>query len=260
MIKRMFLDCETSPDIVYSWRTGYNLDISHENIVKERQIICICWKWEGQSKVETLTWDEDSDKTMLEQFLPIMEEADQLIAHNGDRFDIPWIRGRCLYHRIPCPSEFPTLDTLKAARGRFALNSYRLDYLSKFLGFKGKIPTGGFQLWKDVMTGDEKALRKMVKYCQADVVRLEEIYREMEPYIPSKLHVGVMEGRPRWSCSRCGSESVISNGPTVSATGMVKHRMHCKNCGGYFRIADTLRKQMLNETHGKSRMKSNLGD
>ena len=43
-IKRLFFDIETSPNIVYSWRTGYNLTITTENIITERAIICISYK------------------------------------------------------------------------------------------------------------------------------------------------------------------------------------------------------------------------
>ena len=30
--KRLFFDIETSPNIVFSWNIGYNLNISYENI------------------------------------------------------------------------------------------------------------------------------------------------------------------------------------------------------------------------------------
>ena len=45
-IKRLFFDIETSPMLVYSWRIGNKISLSHENIVKNWGIITICYKWE----------------------------------------------------------------------------------------------------------------------------------------------------------------------------------------------------------------------
>ena len=68
--KRLFFDIEVSPNVVLSWRTGYNLTITPYDIIQERAIICICWKWEGKDEVHSLTWDKkQNDKAMLKAFL-----------------------------------------------------------------------------------------------------------------------------------------------------------------------------------------------
>jgi hypothetical protein len=247
-MKRLFLDIETSMNEGRFWRTGYNLTLTPENITKERQIICIAYKWQDKKKVHCLDWNLEvpqCDKALLERIIPLLEEADQIVAHNGDRFDLPWIRGRCLVNRIPCPDIFATLDTLKGMRSKFKLNSNKLDYISKLLGGPGKMETGGFQLWHDVMDGNKSALKTMKKYCKGDVLRLEEVYLDIEPYLPVKTHVGVLNGSPRWSCPRCGSESVVSNGKVVLASGLSKTKMKCKDCGGYYRISATIDRQRL---------------
>ena len=43
-IKRLFWDIETSPGLDYSWRCGYKINISSDNIVREPAIICISYK------------------------------------------------------------------------------------------------------------------------------------------------------------------------------------------------------------------------
>jgi len=255
-VNRLFIDIETSMNDGRFWRTGRNITLTPENITKERQIICIAWKWSHKKKVHCIDWyygrgkeGEDAefptDKYMLKQFIPIMLEADQTIAHNGERFDIPWIRGRCLIHRIPCPHVMDTLDTLKGMRSKLKLNSNRLDYASKLLGFQGKTETGGLQLWHAVMDGKVTALKKMKNYCRDDVLRLEEVYNSIESYVPHKTHVGVSNGKPRWTCPRCGSETIHSNGPIVLASGTIKYKMHCQSCGGYYRISSTVNNERL---------------
>jgi hypothetical protein len=47
-IRRLFWDIEVTPNLVWSWRVGFKINLSHENIVKERKVICIAFKWEGE--------------------------------------------------------------------------------------------------------------------------------------------------------------------------------------------------------------------
>jgi len=118
-MKRLFFDIETSPNVVLSWGVGRKISIDYSNIIKERAIICVCWKWEGSSKVYSLEWDKGDDKKLLEDFIKVLNNADESIAHNGDRFDIKWLRTRCVFHQIEMPPKIKTLDTLKKARGAF---------------------------------------------------------------------------------------------------------------------------------------------
>ena len=57
-IKRLFFDIETSPNIGLFWTSGYKLNISHDSIIKERAIICICYKWAGDDKIYSLQWGQ----------------------------------------------------------------------------------------------------------------------------------------------------------------------------------------------------------
>ena len=132
--KRLFFDIETSPNIGFFWSAGYKLNVPYSNIIKERAIICICYKWAGDDKVYSLTWDNNQDdKKMLEKFIEVANDATELVGHNGDKFDLPWVRTRCLYHKIPVFPNYTTVDTLKQARSKFRFNSNKLDYIAQFL-------------------------------------------------------------------------------------------------------------------------------
>jgi DNA polymerase elongation subunit (family B) len=238
-LKRLFFDIETSPNLVFSWNVGHECRIDYDNIVEERAIITICYKWEGNPKVYKLTWDKNKcDKQMLKDFIKVMHEADQIIGHNSIAFDTRWVRTRCLYHNILMMPEFTQLDTLKASRSNFRFNSNRLDYITKYLGIARKKDTGGFSLWKDCMAGSKKALDKMVKYCQNDVVILERVFKRLNPYIPSKIHVGVLQGKPKHSCPDCGSTHTQRRGTSITASGGKKQRYQCQkpSCGKYYSI------------------------
>lgn len=242
---KLFWDIETTPNIGYFWRTGSRLRIPPSHILSERKIICICYKWEGKP-VKFLTWDKNQcDKTMISKFIKEANNATALIAHNGDRFDLPWFRTRCIYHGLDFPPKPKTIDTLKKARGNFSFNSNKLDYIAQFLGVGEKIGTGGFQLWKDVMDGDSEALVNMVEYCKRDVEILEKVYNKMQRHVPIDYHAGVYGGSEKWTCGHCGSKDVKQNKRKVTKTGVERFEMKCKCCGGYTTISGKARSEYL---------------
>jgi DNA-directed RNA polymerase subunit M/transcription elongation factor TFIIS len=235
---RCYFDIETSPNIVASFQIGYNVRLSHYNIIQERKIICICWKFEGEKKVHSLTWDKNQDdKTMLIQFAEATKRATEMVAHNGDRYDIKWINTRLLFHELP-PIEYNTLDTLKKVRSTFYLNSNKLDYLGRYLNLGKKLDHTGLQLWLDVMEGKQRALNNMVKYCKQDVKLLESVFNRIKPYIKQNQHQGRANGYEKWTCPSCASHDVVKWQNRTTAAGTVKHRMKCKNCKHTYTISN----------------------
>jgi len=88
-VKRLFYDLETSPNVVLSWRVGYKINIDSENILKERAVICIGYKWQHEAKPHVITWDKkQDDKAMLAKFLKEANKADELVAHNCVDVDV----------------------------------------------------------------------------------------------------------------------------------------------------------------------------
>jgi DNA polymerase elongation subunit (family B) len=227
--RRLFLDVETSPLQVFVWSLNdkANSYISHKSIIKDRGIICICWKWAGEEKIESLTWNKSqNDKAMLKKFVTVMDSATEICAHNLDRFDLPWLRGRCLIHGIPMAPTYPTVDTLKKARAKFRLPSNRLDYLGGALVGEQKIATG-FGLWRDiVLDKSETAMRKMVDYCKQDVALLEKVYDKMAPYIEPVTSVADYT----CDCPECGNPRYYVKGYRTRKTGSVWVQLLCKEC------------------------------
>jgi uncharacterized protein YprB with RNaseH-like and TPR domain len=238
-VKRLFFDIETSPNIVYSWRIGYNLNITPENIIDERKIICISYKWESEEEIHTLTWDKNQcDKKMLKEFISVANQADELIAHNGDRFDIKWIRTRCIYHRIPMFPNYKTLDTLKKAKSGFNFNSNKLDYIAQYLGVGAKVKHSGFDMWKGVMMNDKSALSEMVHYCEGDIIVLEDVFLTMQSYIKQNTHAGVLNNNLKYSCPCCSSEQITLLKNNVTAMGTVKRLIECNECNYNYEISN----------------------
>lgn len=239
-IKRLFFDIETSPNIVYSWRIGYNISLGFENIINERKIICISYKWENEDKIHSLTWDKNQcDKKMLIDFINVANKADEIIAHNGDRFDIKWVRTRCIFHRIPMFPNYRTLDTLKKAKSGFNFNSNRLDYIAQFLGVGAKVKHSGFDMWKGVMNNEKEALNEMVNYCEGDIIVLEDVFLTMQNYIKPNTHAGVINNNMKYSCPCCSSENIQLVKNNVTAMGTIKRLINCLDCDYNYEISNS---------------------
>jgi|JI10StandDraft_1071094.scaffolds.fasta_scaffold146257_4 DNA polymerase elongation subunit (family B) len=245
--KRLFFDIEVSPNMGFFWNPGHKINIGYENIIKERAVICICYKWEGEKQTHSLQWDsKQNDKKILAEFIKVANKADELVGHNGDKFDLSWIRTRCLFHKIEMFPQYVTVDTLKVARSKFRFNSNRLDYIGKFLGLGKKLHTG-FDLWKNiVLNNDEKAMNKMVRYCKQDVVLLEKIYTEMKNHIAVKSHFGRRFLQDRGSCPECGSDDLRIVNHRFTASGTKKVQYVCKTCHKHHTKVDREKMEVKN--------------
>jgi hypothetical protein len=162
-----------------------------------------------------------------------MEEADCIVAHNGDQFDVKFLNTRAIYHGLPALPPITSVDTYKVAKLKFRFNSNRLDYLGKLFGFGGKkhTPPG---LWLDVLKGDKKAVKIMTDYNKRDVTLLESVFKKLIPYIPNYLNRELFGGT---GCPRCGSKKIQSRGVQRAITRTYQ-RFQCQNakCMGWFRL------------------------
>lgn len=251
-MKRLFLDIETCPNVGFFWSAGYKVDISPAQILEERRIITVAFNWEGKNKIYVDSWDKNRDDAKLVgDITEVMNEADEVVAHYGDGFDIPWVRARAMFHGIVTPL-WKSVDTKAWSSRYFYLNSNKLDYLAHYLGIGTKIRTD-YDLWKDATKGSDKkskaAVNKMERYNKHDAYLLKPVHNTLSLYCPLHTHVGVLEGGERWSCQRCASEHVGHTHVLVSRVGAVTHQMHCKDCGKYYNVSQSTYKKFDKE-HG----------
>src|SRR5690606_21341820 len=101
--------------------------------------------------------NKTDDTNLIRDLWKLFDEADILIAHNGDAFDKKKANTRFWAAGLKPPSDYKTIDTLKAARRVFKLDSNRLDAIGEFLRIGGKLPTTGWATWRACIDGDPKA-------------------------------------------------------------------------------------------------------
>lgn len=239
--KIVLWDIETTHNIAAIFRLFEDYT-NHENLLQERYIVSASWKELGKEKVHSVSTLDDpkrykrnphDDRFVCETLHRVLSEADVIVAHNGDSYDIKFTEGRMLANGLSPLPPIPSIDTLKVAKSRLLLNSNKLDYLARLLGFGKKVKTEN-QWWLDILNGGTKAaqaIKKMVKYNKHDVVLLEKVFLKLRPYCANHINRALFGGS---GCPRCGSKHVQSRG-THKAISRTYARFQCQGCGGWFR-------------------------
>ena len=231
----LIYDIETTPLISYTWGTFKQNVIK---VIQESYILCFAYKWLGEKHTHIVALpqfeghykeDPTSDKKLVEKLLSLFDEADIVIAHNGDRFDQRKSKGRFLIHGLKPPSAFRTIDTLKIARRHFALHSNRLDSLGDMLGVGRKVQHTGFSLWEGCMNGDPASWQTMMKYNIQDVNLLEAVYFKLQGWIDNHPNMTVYSD-DKYACPNCLSPNVVEDGFKYTQAGKYK-QYHCQDCG-----------------------------
>lgn len=236
-MKILLFDIETTPLLSYNWGTWEQNAIK---VQKDWHILCFAYKWLGEKKVHavslpdlsTYSRDKSNDRELVRHLWRLFNEADIIIGHNGDRFDIKKANARFLFHGLTPPSQYRTIDTVKVARKYFAMNSNKLTEIGKFLGVGEKIAVGGVQLWFDCMAGDMKAWDKMVKYNKQDVMLLERVYLALRPWMKGHPNLNVVED----GCPSCGADTLQKRGFGYNQVGEYQ-RYQCTSCHSWCRGA-----------------------
>ena len=229
--KILLFDVETSFYHFVGWGT-YKQYIQHYQITEHQYIISWAAKWLYDDNVQSdvVTSEESKnrdDKRILKSIWKLLDEADIVIGHNGDRFDIRKLRWRFISEDMQPPSPFRIIDTLKIARREFFAPSYKQDFLTKYFHLQNKLETN-FQLWKDCEAGIPEKLEEMVEYNRHDVMGLEELYLKIRPYIHNHPNLGVLMDKD--VCPTCGADDIVETNSEyiTSANRFLVYR--CNSC------------------------------
>lgn len=231
----LVLDIETAPMKAFIW-SMWNFNLGQSLNMQLSDWFMLTWsaKWlfEETTMSDRLTPEEvfaEDDSRITTSLWHLLEEADVVITHNGKKFDVKKINTRFLKHNIAPPMPYQTIDTLEHIKKQFSISSNKLDYVAGFLGLGGKISTGGFELWKRCMTGDEEALIQMETYNIGDVTLLEDVYLVIRPYVKPHPNMGLFILDNVSCCPSCGSTELDWQG-TYKTYASVFEAFRCKHC------------------------------
>jgi uncharacterized protein YprB with RNaseH-like and TPR domain len=200
----LVIDIETSPIEGYVWGT-WQQNLGLEQIKSDWTILSYAAKWVKQPKVFYAdTGGRGPDKVRDDSILmpglwALMDEAKNVIAQNGNRFDIKKINWRLAQHGYKPYSPVRVLDTLLASRRLFAASSHKLGFLSERLtdtpkSKHRKFP--GWELWVECLKDNPAAWAEMKKYNIQDIKATEKLWIRQQEWIQNRAKLGTYDKRP----------------------------------------------------------------
>lgn len=264
--KVLLLDVETSPIIAGTWSFWSN---PMQSMVFKRPMI-LTWsaKWLLQDEIlsDKLTPKEvndNNDKRIIDSIWKLVNEADVLIAHNGAKFDFKVLNTRFIENKLPKPSSYQFIDTLRHVKRQFRFESNRLDYIARNI-FKidGKMETPK-NLWFDAINGkylrsggtkeiQTEALSIMEDYNREDVRVLEDVYFLIRPYIQPHPNLALLVDSDKCICPACTSDDFELVGEYLTYVNIFD-QFRCKSCQSLFRTRknttpETIKNRLLVST------------
>lgn len=237
--KILIWDIETSFNVVAAFSLFNEHPINHRNILQERHIISVSWKWLGEKKIHSVSVADDpvrfnndpcDDSLILAKMRKVFMEADAVVHHYGDKFDLPMINARLAYYDMEPLPPVIQIDTKKIASKHFRFNSNKLDYLGIFLGVGKKIDTDP-NLWMRCLKGDITAVHEMVKYNKQDVALLEKVYLRLRPFARVQLNQQLFKDK-KDVCPKCGGKHLQYHGHRYTVEYKYR-RFQCVSCGSW---------------------------
>ena len=240
----LILDIESAPKKAFVWGM-WKQNIAPNQFISDWYMLTWSAKWLGEKEVysdKLSNYDlyglyQENDSKICESLHRLLDDADIVVAHNGDKFDIPSINTRFIDNNINPPSPYKQVDTLKIAKRNFKFTSNRLDFIGNFLGLGGKIETGGMGLWIRCLDGDLSAFEEMEEYNRRDVTLLEDVYLKLRPWDKQHPNVNVYEEveKDRPKCPKCGSDHIHFRGSYHTNVSAFQ-RFQCQGCGSWGRM------------------------
>lgn len=251
-------------DLEVTGALGWTYDVfkgrMHE-IEFDPMIMCFSWGWYDRTKElkkrrgkihhdrVDITFNDivlhgglkarNAEEELVRKAWKLLDEADEVMAFNGDRFDDKVLIAAFMRYRLGMPSPYVTIDPFKMSKaGKFV--SHSLNNLCRSLGIPGKAEITHSSLWRDFIAGDRKAKKLMKEYNNVDVERMFDVFEIVFTYAKTKLKTNLSAHRNgAFCCPHCGSSRLKINRDRTTGTGTYKYYL-CLGCGKYprERLAD----------------------
>lgn len=233
--RTLYLDIETAPITAHVWGLR-DQNVALNQIRSQPRMIGFGAMWEGDRSPKFYSEYHNTSDEMHERAHELLDAADIVVHFNGNGFDIPWLNTGFLERGILPPAPFKNIDLYRVVRKHFRLPSYKLQYISKFVGLDGKVSHTGHQLWIDCLEGTEDEKRRawalMSRYCKKDVALLPELRDKLLPWITNYPNLAMYTDGKAETCPNCDSSNLQSRGWAITTTRRYR-RYQCQACGAW---------------------------
>jgi len=159
------------------------LDIETTGKRADEGMVVVIGLWKGRPLFRTCL-NPREEREALEWLCRQLEGVTRVITWFGSGFDLPFLNARAALHRVDLKTlnGIYNLDLCDWCRKNLLLSSYSLESVAKFLGLERKVPFEGGDvgaLFKLAVSGDRRALGRVVEHCREDLYLLREIHRRL---------------------------------------------------------------------------------
>lgn len=125
------------------------------------------------------------DKNLMKQFCEDARKFDRLFTFYGARFDIPFLRTRCIKHGLDFPifKEIRHTDIYFLLRNRCNLHRKSLQVSCEFFDIAAKGHPIKPDVWFKCMAGNKKALDYIMVHCVEDVVATKKLWEKLQNFM-----------------------------------------------------------------------------
>ena len=243
----LYFDIETAPvrieaDVWDIW----DVHIRPENVKEDWFVLGWAAKWVCHSYIYSYVLrpseaKKGNDKRILKPLWDLFNQADIIIGHNVDRFDVKKMNWRWIVNDFEPPMPYKTVDTLKELAKVAAPTSKSLDFVTKALNLNGKMKHRS-GLFKECKAGDGNALRELRQYNEVDVTEGESLYLKLRPWMKSHPNMGLYYEDTEERCRNCGSTDLDYDREHPVRTSVNSFVCWtCKVCGAHGRTPESTR-------------------
>ena len=236
-------DVETSQNIAKSWGPKYNTNLN--SVLHMSHLLSFAGKWLGEDEIEMYSLrsfkrsykrNRRDDRQLAEVLADRFKQADLVVAHNGDKFDMKVLNGRMIVNDLPRVGPVASVDTVKVARAEFRFPSYALNDLARYFELGAKVQHTGLHLWDDVDEGKPEAWDMMEEYNIGDVELEEKLYLKLRDggWIKQHPNLALITAKPD-ACPVCGEEHTLQVRGYHRALTQTYPKFRCSACGSYSR-------------------------
>ena len=229
--KILIFDIETAPikAFVYGiWQQNVNL----KYIEKDWFVFSFAAKWLDSDEIfyhdVSKEKNVENEKKVCKKIHKLLNEADIIVGHNSDKFDLKKLNTRFIKHNLSPIAKKQTIDTLKIARRYFSFTSNKLDFIAKFLGIEGKYKSKKFdqsELWMACYNQDQEAWKENKIYNEQDILVTEQVFNKLKTYDHSLNFQAYIQT----IICVCGCKEFYKDGTAYTKTGIFQ-RYRCTDC------------------------------
>ena len=239
--------------LIYDIETSYNMGSTwgkwQQNVMhftEQKHLFCFAYKWHGEDDdqikvigqtdfMRAYKKNKRDDRQVAQELWKLFEEADIIVAHNGNSFDQKETQLRFLVHDLPKTSPYKQIDTKLIARRNFRMNSNSLNDIGKQLGLGKKLPHFGFEMWEAIYEDrDPEMWQTMRDYNVQDVVLLGKVYEKFlyNGWIDNHPNMAMISGMLD-ACPKCGTEGRMMKRGFYYTSTQTKVKYQCGHCNSY---------------------------